>query len=179
MAYVATAAAVLAIVGGVVQGVGQKQQAEAQAEAVEKEGRQQLRDAYAEERAIRRRRALVQGEARSAIGRSGVQIEGSPLDFLAQNAAEIEVEALSVRTYGINAQRQARAVASGLRNEGRTALYAGILGGVSSGLSAYASAGGTFRTQGPRPGAATRAGVSGFSLPQSLSYSRSPTYRVP
>lgn len=175
MAYAAAALAVVAIIGGVLQGVGQKQAAEAQADAIEDEGRQQLRDAYAEERAVRRRRALVQGEARTAIGRSGSMIEGSPLDFLAQNAAEIEVEALGIRTYGINAKRQARAEASGLRREGQMALYGGILGGVSSGLGTYASAGGTFRTQGNRPGA--YGGASGRTLPASLTYSR-PTYRI-
>ena len=179
MAAVAIVGAVLAIAGGVVGGIAQKKSADAQASAVKAEGKQQLRESYAEAAAIRRRGKLLQSQARTGIAKAGVLAEGSPLELLAQNAAEIEVDALLSQTYGINAERQANAQAKALKSQGKWALYSSILGGAAAGASAYAGAGGSFGG-GTRPrGASSVLNTSGgsYQLP-ALGRTPSSTYAI-
>ena len=178
MAYVAIAAAALAVVGGVVQGYAQKQQAEAQADAIKDQGRQDLEGAYAEERAQRRRFAVLQGQARSGIGKSGSALEGSPLELLAQNAAESEVEALAIRTFGINAKKRANTEASNLRQQGKLALYSGIIGGLASGAGVASGTGLLGGSGAKAPAAST---PRGLTLPPIAYQSGRPIqpYRVP
>lgn len=85
------------------------------------------------------RRALASQQL--AYAKAGVTLDGSPLELLAQNAAEIEVEAL-------NARRRAFRAASLQRAEGESAfkaaktkaaatLIGGLGGAVGSGVSVF------------------------------------------
>jgi len=70
---------------------------------------------------IKRRRAQNKrflGSQRSAIAKSGVTIEGSPLEVMAETAGILELDAL-------DASRQARQRAAGLRAEGAMARFTG------------------------------------------------------
>ena len=135
---------VLAVASGVVAGVGQHRQAKAAKQAADFNAKLAMRKSYAEERAIRRRAALVSSRAETMVAKSGVDMLGSPLELMAQNAREFEIDAVNARYYG-------QAEASYLRASGKNALSAGkwalgtsIVGGLASGASmAYTAYGGT------------------------------------
>jgi hypothetical protein len=101
--------AVSSVSQGIYQGAAMKQQAEAasynrmvalqNAESVRKAGE------YAEEQ--QRKDALrLLGAQKAAYGKAGVTMEGTPLEMVAQTAAELEQEALATRyNYGVEESR--------------------------------------------------------------------------
>ena len=66
----------------------------------EKNAKLAIAQASAEEARRRREGARQLGKAVAFIGARGLLIEGSPLDFLAEQAAEIEEESLLIRFGG-------------------------------------------------------------------------------
>lgn len=126
----------LAVVGGVVQGVSQYQQANEEADRAKDEGRRQMLEAYTAERRIRRRNAILLSQMETGGAKVGVSLsEGSPLEMIANNTAQLELEALDQRQAGINAMRAHRAAASQIRSQGKRALVTSIIGGIAQGAS--------------------------------------------
>ena len=110
--------------------------------------------AQADEATQRRRAGALLGTARANVGASGVELSGSPLDVIANSAAEAELDALNIRYGGsINAQRS-RLQGDMARSQSYTAAASSLL----QGLSSASRAGRTGTTQQPgggsSPGAA-------------------------
>lgn len=138
------------VLAGVVTGVGQYRQANEAADQAKAEGRRQFQEAYTAERRIRRRNAIVRSQMQANVAKVAVAYDGSPLEMLAQNTAELEREALDARQAGINARASYRHAASSLRSQGKMALATSILGGIAQGASsAYQT--GAFNLAQPKP----------------------------
>ena len=85
-------------VGQIQQGRAEKKAADFNALVSEERGKQQ-------ERLIRRNTKRQLGKIRASVAKSGVRMEGSPLEVLAESAANAEVDALNAR---YNARIQAQ-----------------------------------------------------------------------
>lgn len=101
LAIAATAASTLASVGGaVMQAQAQSKAANANAAIARRNAVITQQNAEFDERQFRRLSRQRQGSIRANIGGSGVAVEGSPLDLLAENEAQAEIEALMIRRSG-------------------------------------------------------------------------------
>ena len=123
----------------VIQSIGQFESGEAQKQAydfnaniAEQNARQSELIGAQEERhqRIMGRKAL--GQMRSAYGASGVTMEGSPMEVLAESAANAELDALNV-AYA----RKSQAV--NFRNEARAGRFAGSQAQIAGRIGAAAS----------------------------------------
>lgn len=110
---------VLTIAGAATQGAGGFLQARAAQKAAqqnvafaqevgERNAQAILAQAGAEETRLRRDRARRLGATRAAFGAAGVQVEGTPLDVLADQVATAEEEALLIRHGGVVGAENAR-----------------------------------------------------------------------
>ncbi len=131
----------------------QSQAAREQGEAVARAARwnAQLAENEAKAEEARRRRVSrrLLATQRARIAASGVQIEGSPLELLASNAAELEIEALTARYRGQTTADLERARARTAQRTARKISQAELLGGAASvGSSLFGAFGGG---TGPRP----------------------------
>lgn len=77
------------------------------------------------------------------VAKSGVELRGSPLEALAQNAFDVERQALREQQAGQIAASLYRATGQNAREAGQTAATAQIFGGVGQGL--YQFGGGVAR----------------------------------
>lgn len=88
--------------------------------------------AQADEATQRRRTNALLSTARANVGASGIELSGSPLDVIANSAAEAELDALNIRYGGqITAQRE-RLQGSVARSQSYTAAASSLLQGLSS-----------------------------------------------
>lgn len=105
--------------GSLIQGFGGFQQARFQQQAAqqnavfaaalgERNAQAELQRAEAEEVRFRRDRQRRSAATRAAFGAAGVQVEGTPLEVLADQAAEAEEDALLIRLGGLTAAQRAR-----------------------------------------------------------------------
>lgn len=136
----AAVAAVGQVVGGVFGARGALEQGEAESAAAKSRRDALLRHGREEEMRLRRsgRRALA--AQRLSYAKAGVRLEGSPLDLLTQNAAELEAEAVDARTRSFQAAGLEDARAKEAKRQARLQAYASLLGGGARGASsAYAS----------------------------------------
>lgn len=109
-------------------------QAEANAKLVDEQAKQ-------EELRVRTIGRQSLGGMRAAFGASGVTMEGSPLEVMAQSAANNEQDALNVRRSGeLKAQMYKDDAAMSRRAAGNaiTTGYLGAAGALASGASTYA-----------------------------------------
>ena len=79
---------------------------------------------------------------RALYGKSGVEIEGSPLLVMEDTAAQGEMDALAIRWGGDVAAARARSEANLMKMQGRTA---GRLGAIQAGTTLLSGAGQTYR----------------------------------
>lgn len=121
--------------GSVVGGLAQKGQMDAQAKQAQAAG------AFNAAR-IREQGHDVMGRMRAAIGKSGLQNEGSPLDALAQSAGDIELDATA-------AEHQGRVQAATYKAAGKGAMWGGVFGAgkVLAGSEFGTDAGNWFKKQ--------------------------------
>lgn len=148
-----------AIVGGVAaiqQGRFQAKVAKQNAALARAAGEKNAKLAIAQSRAeeVRRRRLGVQqlGRARAFIGARGLLVEGSPLDFLAEQAAVIEEESLLIRFGG---KLRAQSLLFGAALESRRQEAFGTLArsrGISQGIASFGQAFGFASLLGPGGG---------------------------
>ena len=91
-----------------------------------------LLEGSVEEARRRRLGAVALGEARTAIGASGVRPEGSPLAFLASQAAELERNAMTARISGQAEAALQRSKALSAAEAGKRLRAATLFGGLAS-----------------------------------------------
>lgn len=139
MAFFTALAVTAAVVGTGLAYYGQMEQAKTAEQAGEynaKLAEQQALQAEMDSReSIKRRREQNRrflGSQRSRIAKSGVTIEGSPLEVMADTAGILELETL-------DADRQARQQASGLRAQGAMDRYTGNRAATGARIGAGAS----------------------------------------
>jgi hypothetical protein len=152
MAFIAAAGLILSAVSSIKAGSAAKNAADANVgislinqELIEK-------NAELDEQILRRQQQKTIGSIRASIGASGVRLEGSPLEVLAESVAAAETD---IRTLQFNARTRLkgeRIGASMEKQRGRDAQTAGIIGGASSLLSAsqgFSGSGGQPRAGNP------------------------------
>lgn len=133
------AMAALAIGSAAVQAVGQISQGNAQASAANYNAQVSANEAVAaryraaeEERRIRRDNQLRLGAAAARRGASGVAIEGSPLEVMADAAAEGELRALDSRYGGLMESRYHEQESAMFRAQARSARRNAAFGAVGT-----------------------------------------------
>ena len=125
----------LSVAGSVAAGRQQQAMAEAQAQAIEQQREAEAKASAFEQMQERRRQELAAANARAQVGASGVGFEGSPSAVLAANAAQgqLDIEAIQ---YGSTLRQNSLTTQAGIsRFQGKQAKQAGIINGISAGLT--------------------------------------------
>lgn len=149
MAQAAAIFAAVQIVGSVAGGILQKKAIEAEADAAESaalfNAAQTEREALAESSRRRRLARRELSSQRVAFAKAGVRLEGTPLELLAQNAAEFELDAVNVEIAGRQSARLDRLRAANIQIVAKTragaALLSGFTGAAGSALSLVGTGG--------------------------------------
>lgn len=127
----------VSIGGPIAAGIFRGRAAEAQADAIASAARFNAAVALEEAslEATRRRRIARQTLAtqRLAFAKAGVRIEGTPLELLAQNAAELERDIVNVRIAGRRTAALDIARARNVRETAKTLKGAALLTGLARG----------------------------------------------
>jgi len=116
-------------------GLAAKRQGDFEAKIARQNATIALQRSEAESVRVARDRDRRQGLLRATIGASGVQLTGSPLDLLAEEAMEGEEARLAVLFGGEGQARNERIRATAAKARGRAALIGGIGKGVGTSLS--------------------------------------------
>lgn len=114
---------------GFQQAGGIRQQASAQAAAANANARLAQMEGASQASSIRREGRREIGRQRAIMGASGVRLEGSPLDLIVSNAAEIEREAVQAEVAARNTARLDRAQAKSVERAGKRSSVSAILSG--------------------------------------------------
>lgn len=134
------------IAGGLAQGQAARQQADAQAAALRYNAQLARAEGNLEAGRIRRAGRRELGRQRTLLAAGGVLAEGSPLDLLAANAAEVERDAVLAMTAARNTARldeaQARSAKRAGRSSAGTALLSGLIQGGVAARRIYGGGGG-------------------------------------
>lgn len=88
--------------------------------------------AAADEATQRRRANALLGQARANAGASGIELSGSPLEVIANSAAEAELDALNIRYGGQVRAERSRIEGSVARSQSYTTAASNLLMGLSS-----------------------------------------------
>lgn len=128
----ALGASAMQAAGAVAGGIQANQTAKYNAKILEEQARAEIGAASSEANSIRRRAAQETGSQIASVAGSGLELTGSPADVIAQNASEMELDAMTALWSG-----QARATglnnaARMVRYEGKQAQTAGFISGASS-----------------------------------------------
>lgn len=78
---------------------------------------------------LRRRNRRLLSSQRVKFAKAGVRLEGTPMEVLAQNAAELELDAANVSIAARNTSELEQMRASNARRQGKRSARASILGG--------------------------------------------------
>lgn len=135
-------AALIASIGlqvgqGVLKAKAARDQAKAIADAAEFNALRAEQQALSEEGRLRRIGRRKLSTQRVKFAKAGVQLEGTPLEFLAQNAAELELDALNARIAGQNTARLERDRAEVALDVGRLGAGAALISGLSGGAGTF------------------------------------------
>ncbi len=133
------------VAGAVVKGKAARDQADAIADAAEFNAIRAEQAGAAEEGRVRRLNKRTLSTQRVQFAKAGVRMEGTPLEFLAQNAAELELNAMQARIAGANTSRLERERADVALDAGRTSAGAALLQGLSGAVGSVISTGGIRR----------------------------------
>ncbi|OGP65584.1 MAG: hypothetical protein A3K22_03505 [Deltaproteobacteria bacterium RBG_16_42_7] len=124
-------------------GQQQKKAYKANAAILEQDALAEKQKAEYEEGAHRNRIRQILSRQKALYGKSGVQMEGSPLLVMEDTAAQGEMDALAIRYGGDVAAARTRSEANLMRMQGRTA---GRLGTIKAGTTLLQGAGQSYRT---------------------------------
>lgn len=158
--------AAVSAVSSIAGGYAQRDAADYNARVAEMQAVSAEQAAAREEQNARLRLARTQGTVRARAAGAGLDIaQGSPLEILAENAREGELDALTARYSGQVEASRARSTAALERTRGQNAVTAGWMGAGAQLLTAAGSAyklygpvsGGTADLTAYRSGAAARA----------------------
>ena len=122
----ATVGTIVSVAGSVAGGVQGYQMAQYNAKVAQRQAQAAKMQAQFEEDRLRDKAARTMGSARAAYGKSGVLMEGSPLDVMAQSATDAEMDALALRWGGNLRANNYRAQARMDESEGNAALWGGF-----------------------------------------------------
>lgn len=120
-----TVASGVGFIGTGISALGAIQGGNQQARAAEFNAQAAQNQAAAQEAQQRRQAARVMGQGRANVAASGIEMDGSPLEVMADSAANAELDALTIRYGG-----QVRADQERMR--GSMARQAGYMGAASS-----------------------------------------------
>ena len=137
--FLAIAAIASSIGQGVLAAKAAKQQAQAISDAAEYNAVRAEQEGQAKQSRLRRQARRKLSSQRVKFAKAGVRIEGSPLDLLAQNAAEFELDALDARIAATNTSVLENKRAHEARKAGKTAVGAALLKGLAGGAGAAQS----------------------------------------
>ncbi len=126
------AGGVLGAAGKIYEGQAAKKAAEYNAQVAKKNAVLTLRQAADEERQVKVQGRKVIGDMRANFAASGIQMEGSALDVLAESAANIEADVLNIRFTGQMKADSLMDEARMQRSAGNSAMNASYLGASSS-----------------------------------------------
>lgn len=125
------------LAGGIFKGKAARDQAQAISDAAEFNALRAEQQGLAEEARLRRLGRRRLSTRRVGIAKAGVQLEGSPLAVLAQDAAELELDALNARIGAQNTAILDRRRAHEARQSGRTAAGAALIAGLAGGAGTF------------------------------------------
>lgn len=128
--------------GALLGGIGERQNAEAAKKAAKFNAKLARREGFREEARIRSVGRREASENVTRVAKSGVRLEGSPLEVLANNAALVEAEALRARQAGLLANKLFRMQAHEARKAEGMALVGGLINSGSSAASSFGGSGG-------------------------------------
>lgn len=140
----------LALGGGVMQGIGAGGQSERQEALADFNSRQSginaviaQQNADARSKALRKSGRQLTGQQRTQYAKSGVRLEGTALEVMAKTMENIELDAINIKQQGKFEAQQHKAQsqfsasqADGHGRAGTLGLVSGVLGGVTGGASA-------------------------------------------
>jgi len=143
--------AALALGGGVMKGIGSYAEAQTQAGLYDFNARQSMLDAQiavqnADEqaKALRKYGRQIVGKQRTARAISGIRLEGTPLEVMADTIENIELDAIRTRQEGRFYGAQLKTQAAWQREMANSTRTAGTLGLISEVLGGGAGAAGMF-----------------------------------
>lgn len=129
-AVLSAAGAAVQALGAIQKGQAAQSQANFQAQILQQQAERERQVAEANEEDFRRRQSFILAQRRAALGASGVvQAEGSPLLVSEDFAAEVEFQALRIRSGGELRATRAEQQAVLQRFQGRAARSAGFVRG--------------------------------------------------
>lgn len=128
-------AAALSAVGGLAAAQSQKETAEFNALQAERDAAAAEAESKEEARRIRHQGRRLRGEQVNQAAASGLTITGSILDILADDAMEIELQALDAERQGELSSIRGREEASLTRSIGKSQARQSILGGLTRAAS--------------------------------------------
>lgn len=132
----------LAVGGGIMSAFGAYSSGQAQQQQSNYNAQVERQQAMADEAAQRRRSSAILSQSRANIGASGVEIAGSPLEVMAQSAADAELDALTIRYGGEMRAQQAEYQGRVARASGNTSAATNLLMGLSSATRGVRASGG-------------------------------------
>ena len=118
---------IISATSSILGGIAGNQQGDFEAKIARQNATIALQRSEAESVRVARDRARRQGLLRATIGASGVQLTGSPLDLLAEEAMEGEEARLAVLFGGEAQARNERIRATAAKARGRAALNGSLL----------------------------------------------------
>lgn len=126
------AGSVIGAVGAISGGQNQSAIAEYNALLSERDAKAAKIAAADEEAKLHRQRAQVSSAQRVAAGKSGLVLEGSPIEVFGDTVYQAELDAQRIRYAGSVEEAKALGQAAGWRMQGRAAKTAGYIGAGSS-----------------------------------------------
>lgn len=147
------AASAASAAGSVVQGISGFQQARFQSELAEQNADMARRRAEVQRGRLSREQRRRMGRARAIAGSRGVQVTGSPLEVLSDQAAEAAEERALVSFGGEVKAREQEARASAARAQGTQSLIGGFTSAAGTLAGGFAQAEALKAPSGPSPGA--------------------------
>lgn len=145
------AGAAMSLGGGIMQGMGAKQGADYQAGLSDFNSRQSMMDAQiarqnseAQARALRKSGRQLTGKQRVGYAKSGLRLEGTPLEVMAESIENIELDAISTKQQGEFEARQhevqaemSSEQAGAQRRAGTLGMISGVLGGATGAMGMF------------------------------------------
>ena len=136
--------ALMMLGGGIASGIGNYQSMSQQEDLLDFNSRQGMIDAQiarqnseAKAKALRRSGRQLTGQQRTRYAKSGLRLEGTPLEVMAESLENIELDAISTRQAGDFQARQMETKATYEKEQadyiGKTKLFSSIMGGISGG----------------------------------------------
>lgn len=114
--------------GTLLQGFQESAALKANAKAADAAARDQFMAGNVEARNVRARATQEIGRAIARAGSSGLVLEGSPLEVISQNAAEMELDAMNTLRNRQRIGEQYRTEAANLRSQAKSAKTNAIIG---------------------------------------------------